>query len=562
MLVSLHVKNLALIKECEVFFGKGLNIMTGETGAGKSVIIGSIRYALGAKADKECIRKGTEYALVELIFSSDKKEVIKQLESMDVPIEEDGTILLQRKIMPGRSVCKVNGETASSRQLKELASLLLDIHGQNDTQTLLNVRNQSQVLDDFAGELLESIKERMKEAYQTYSALKKEYEEAVDADASRDKETALAEFEVEEISGAKLNEGEDEALEEAYRRMNNSKKIAEAVARAYQATGYENEVSAGEPVSFALREIKSVASYDKDLSDMEELLLQIDGLLSDFNKQAGDYLSDLEFSQEEYLETENRLNTYNHLKNKYGNTVAQILAYLEQQEKRLEQLNDYEGYLKSLHENLKKAETTVLEYADRAHEIRTKQAALLSRQLEISLMELNFTDVAIEICVHADRDRISVGGYDEVEFLLSLNPGEPKKPLTLVASGGELSRIMLALKTIMADKEQIQTLIFDEIDSGISGRTAWKVSEKMAVLGREHQLICITHLPQIAAMADSHFVIEKIADDNEAVTAIREVKEEESLHEVARLLGSSQITPAVLANAKELKDMAIHTKRY
>lgn len=562
MLISLHVKNLALIKECEVFFGKGLNILTGETGAGKSVIIGSIRYALGEKADKECIRKDAEYALVELIFQTEQEEVKKQLVEMDIPMEEDGTLLIQRKIMPARSVCKVNGETIGSRQLKELASLLLNIHGQHDTQTLLNEKNQSQILDEFAGDILNSVKIKMQKAFQEYSSLKKEYQNALETDSSRDKETSLAEFEVKEIAAAGLKEGEDEELEEAYRKMNNSKKIAEAVSKAYQATGYEAEAAAGEPIAFALRELKTVASYDKELSDMEEVLLQIDELLNDFNKQAGDYLSSLEFSQEEYLEIENRLNTYHHLKNKYGNTVTEVLAYLEHQEKRLEQLSDYEGYLNNLSEQLKKAESTVLEYAGQAHTIRTKQAEILSKKLETSLLELNFSNVCIEVCVTADQNKMTADGYDETEFLISLNPGEAKKPLSLVASGGELSRIMLALKTIMADKEQIETLIFDEIDSGISGKTAWKVSEKMAVLGREHQLICITHLPQIAAMADSHFVIEKIADSQEAVTGIREIKDEDGILEIARLLGSSQITEAVLANAKELKEMANHTKRY
>ena len=569
MLVSLHVKDLALIEENEVFWENGLNILTGETGAGKSVIIGSIRLALGAamnsvlgsKGDKDCIRTGAQYALVELVFQTNRSEILAKMDELELPLE-DGNIFIQRKIMPGRSVCKVNGETVAAKQLKELASLLIDIHGQHDTQTLLNVKKHSRIVDDFASEMIFPVKEKLKEAYRTYTNCKKEFLQASDAEKQQERELALAQFEVEEIANARLVVGEDEELEERYRKMNNSRKIAEAVSRVSQAIGTENESGAGIGVSFALRELKTVSAFDSELADMEQQLMQVEDMLSDLDRNVTSYLDSLEFSQEEYMTVEERLNVYNHLKNKYGSTVEEVLAYFDKQSARLEKMADYEGYLNALQEKMEEAEADVIAYSNQLSGLRKEAATELGRQMNEALLDLNFANVDFDVAVSSDETVRSEEGFDDIEFMISLNPGEPRKPLNMVASGGELSRIMLALKTIMADKENIETLIFDEIDSGISGRTAWKVSEKMAVLGKEHQLICITHLPQIAAMADAHYVIEKNVDETAAVTEIRRLAKEEELSEIARLLGSDSITEAVLANAKELKEMANQTKGY
>jgi len=570
MLVSLHVKDLALIEENEVFWENGLNILTGETGAGKSVIIGSVRLALGAamnsvlgsKGDKDCIRTGAQYALVELVFQTKRNEIFKKMEELELPLEEDGSIFIQRKIMPGRSVCKVNGETVAAKQLKDLASLLIAIHGQHDTQTLLNVKKHSQIVDDFASELIFPLKDQLKEAYRTYTNCKKEFMQASEDEKQQERELALAQFEVDEISNARLVVGEDEELEERYRKMNNSRKIAEAVSRVSQAIGTENESGAGIGISFALRELKAVSALDSELADMEEQLIQVEDMLSDLDRNVASYLDSLEFSQEEYLMVEERLNVYNHLKNKYGNTVEEVLAYFEKQSSKLEKMADYEGYLNALQEKMEEAEADVIAYSRQLSGLRIEAAGELGEQMNDALLDLNFANVDFEVAVTSDESIRSEEGFEDIEFMISLNPGEPRKPLTMVASGGELSRIMLALKTIMADKENIETLIFDEIDSGISGRTAWKVSEKMAVLGREHQLICITHLPQIAAMADAHYVIEKTVDESAAITEIRRLDSRDELTEIARLLGSDSITETVLANAKELKEMANQTKGY
>lgn len=562
MLISLHVKNLALIEESEVYFSNGLNILTGETGAGKSIIIGSIHLALGAKAGKELIRTGAEYALVELLFSSSKKEVIDKMKELDLPVESDGSILIQRKILPMRSVCKINGETTSSRQLKEIASLLINIHGQNDTQSLLNVKKYSEILDEFGGETVLSLRDKLNNRYETYYALKKEFDEAKKNEINKDKDLSLAKFEVQEIESADLQIDEDNKLEEIYRKMNNSKKIAEAVSKAYNATGFESEESAGEQIGHALREIKNVVPYDSELEQLEEELCQIDNLINDFNRHISDYLSELEYEPDELRNIENRLDICNHLKSKYGNTIEDVLNYCEKQKITIDKLSDYQLYIDNMNEKLKTEETEVIKLAYQLSDLRKNYAKTLSERITVNLKELNFNNISFDVSVNSAKENLNRDGIDTVDFLVSFNPGEPVKSLNLVASGGELSRFMLALKTVMADKEEIKTLIFDEIDSGISGKTAWNVSQKMALLGREHQLICITHLPQIAAMADTHFLIEKTSSSESTVTEIKKLDEQESIREIARLLGTSEITDAVLANAMELKDMANHTKRY
>lgn len=570
MLVSLHVKDLALIEESEVFWENGLNILTGETGAGKSVIIGSIRLALGAamssvlgsKGDKDCIRTGASYALVELVFQSKRPEILRKMEELELPPEDDGTIFIQRKIMTGRSVCKVNGETITGKQLKELASLLIAIHGQHDTQTLLNVKKHSQILDDYASDRILPVKEKVKESYRLYHSLKKEWQQAGEDSRQQEKDLALAEFEVEEITNARLVVGEDEQLEEQYRKMNNSRKIAEAVSRVSQVIGSENESSAANAISFALREMKSVSALDGELEEMDSRLMQIEDMLSDLDRAVSGYLDSLEFSQEEYMTIEERLNTYNHLKSKYGATTQDVLDYLDKQQKKLEKFSDFDGYLAALEQKAAQAEADYVAYAEELSKLRKDAAVSFNKEMNEALQELNFANVDFEAEVTSDSAVRGEEGFDDVEFMIALNPGEPRKPLSLVASGGELSRIMLALKTILADKEQIETLIFDEIDAGISGRTAWKVSEKMAVLGKGHQLICITHLPQIAAMSDAHYVIEKKVDESAAVTEIRRLEKKEELEEIARLLGSDSITETVLANAAELKNLAKETKGY
>ena len=560
MLQSLHVKNLALIDETEVTFGEGLNILTGETGAGKSIIIGSINLALGAKADKDMIRSGAEYALVELIFTVDQPKQLEAIKEMDLPVE-DRQVILQRRIMPGRNVCKVCGETVTARQLKQLAEILIDIHGQHEHQSLLQAGRQLEILDAYAGEEVFARKEELRDVYAQYRQAFQELADSETDEETRRRETALAEFECREIAEAQLSVGEDEEAEQIYRKLVNAQKIKDAVAAAHSMCGYE-EGGIGSSVGRALREIRSVSAYDTALGELEQQLLEIDNLLNDYNRAMADYLSGLEFDGELYERTERRLNLINHLKSKYGNTIEDILTYREKSEQMLDKYRDYDTYRMELARRADTLKEKALSICADISAIRSRSAEMLSEEMKRALLDLNFENVQFEIRVTSSEETISGSGYDKAAFLISTNTGEELKELSQVASGGELSRIMLALKTVLADKDEIETLIFDEIDTGISGRTAWKVSEKMGILGREHQLICITHLPQIAAMADVHFCIEKHVENARSVTDIRRLDDTESVEEVARMLGGASITENVRNNAKEMKDLARNTKQY
>ena len=558
MLESLHVKNLALIDEQEVTFSKGMNILTGETGAGKSIIIGSINLALGAKADKDYIRTGADYALVELVFSLDGHSCDK-IREMDLPIEEDGTLILQRKIMAGRSICRANGETITAGQLKGLSGYLLDMYGQHEHQSLLKPAAYKKMLDDYVGEKIDENKARLKEKLADYRKCQEELESQNTDEAMRVREAKLLEFEVNEIEAAALNPEEDEQVEKKYRRMVNVKKMKETVYQVHGLTGYEEEGSAGLAVGYALKELKTIAAYDEERGNLIDQLTDIDDLLNDFNRSMAQYRDSLAFDEEEFAYLEERLNTLNHLKDKYGNSIAEILKAQEEKQKALEKLNHFESYMEQLKIQAKAQEEEILKLCRKISNLRKKAAAPLADQLREAMIDLNFLDVEFSIAITA-QEEFTAEGFDKVEFLISTNPGEKPKPLWQIASGGELSRIMLAFKTVFADKDETDTLVFDEIDTGISGKTAWKVSEKLGKLSKNHQIICITHLPQIASMADAHFLIEKGVKNERTVTGIRELGEEEGLGELARLLGSGKLTAAVLENAREMKETAQKVK--
>ena len=553
MLRSLHVKNLALIDEIEVEFGEGLNILTGETGAGKSIILGSVNLALGGRYTRDIIRDGADYGFVELTFEIRDPGQIERLKALDV-FPEEGMVVLSRRLMEGRSVSRINGETVTMGLLREVSAVLIDIHGQHEHQSLLYKKNHLEILDAFAREEGAGCRQAVQEAYRDYRACEKELEEVSMDESQRAKEMAFLEFEVEEIEKAALQEGEDEELESAYRRMANGRKIAGSALEAYRYTS-EDPDSASENLSRAIRALSEAAECDEGARQLQEQLVEVDSLLNDFNRELSDYSKSCEYSEEELYETENRLNEINRLKVKYGGTVGEILAYQEQQAGKLEKLQDYEAYLAGLEKKAKEAEALLVEACRSLSQVRKSQAAILEEAVQKGLEELNFADVRFEI--HFEELKSYTGnGTDDVEFMISLNPGQPLRPLKDVASGGELSRIMLAIRTVMARRDDIETLIFDEIDVGISGRTAQKVSEKMALIGKTHQVICITHLAQIAAMADAHYVIEKTVEEMETRTRIRRLTQEDSVRELARILGGARITEAVLTNAREMKELA------
>lgn len=554
MLQNLHVKNIALIDETEVDFGQGLNILTGETGAGKSILLGSVGLALGGKYSSDLLRNGAENGLVELTFSVDDGQIRQKLEEMDI-IPDDGMVTLTRKFTGSRSISRINGETVNTGKLKEAAELLIDIHGQHDNKTLLQRKNHLVLLDLFGRKEIAPIKSEMSKCYKEYRAICKKEEETSLNDEERRRELSLYEFEVHEIEEAALRENEDEELEETYRRMTESRKITDAVAQTYRYTCEDSSANAGDCLTRAIRAFREAAEFDEEGDRLCALLMDVDSLLNDFNRELSEYASKFEFSEEEFKETEERLNLINHLKAKYGSSVSDVLAYCESKRHRIERLNDYDAYIKQIEEEKEKALKKVERVTKKLHDVRNRYKTVFADEICIHLKELNFLDTRFEIHLK-DAGQFSANGKDEAEFYLALNPGEPVKPLENIASGGELSRIMLAIKTVLADAEDTPTLIFDEIDAGISGVTAAKVGEKLKLIGKSRQVICITHLSQIAAVADSHFLIEKSAENESVKTRIRLLNEEDSVKELARILGGDKITSSIMESAREMKEMA------
>lgn len=554
MLVSLHVKNFAIIDEIEVYFKDHLNILTGETGAGKSIIIGSINVALGGKVSKDIIRQNTDYALVELVFQSSQKQVIEQLKDMDLPCEDD-TIIISRKIMSnGRSICKINGENVTTAIIKEISSLLLDIHGQHEHQSLLYKQKHLEFVDHFAKDEIGSLKARLHQEYNTYSKIKEEYDASNIDEDKRLRELSFIEYELNEIVAANLKLHEDDLLQAEYRRLSHASAIADGLSMAYHFTG-EGSESAADTVSRAVKSLTKIAEYDDKVSNYLNQIIEIENLLNDFNRDVSDYMNDFEDYKDELEEVEKRLDLINHLKSKYGNTVSDIFTYLEQLKIKKQKYIDYDEYMNDLKQKLLMKENEINELCRMLSDIRKRKANELIIKMKQALVDLNFLDVNFDMEFNRLK-HFTMNGYDDAEFLISTNPGEPLKPLSRVASGGELSRIMLALKSVLAEKDVVGTLIFDEIDVGVSGRTAQKVSEKLSVIAKNHQILCITHLPQIAAMADQHYVIEKITNGITTTTSIRRLSEEASVEELARILGGAEITENVTNNAKEMKALA------
>lgn len=556
MLSNLHVKNLALIEECDINFTSGLNILSGETGAGKSILIGSINLAFGAKADKDMIRHGAEYGLVELVFENLDDNVRNALEEMDLPIEDD-IVIIQRKITPTKSILKINGETVTARQVKYLAETLIDIHGQHEHQSLLKTSKHMEILDAYAGvELLEAM-QALQTEYDNYKTLKEQLETDNVDEAARKRELDLLQFEVEEISASMLKPNEDTELEQTYQKMHHSLHIKEALQKSVQCVDYEN--GAANLVGFALRELKPVVSFDDELQQLESILVDVDSMLSDYQRTALRMAESMDFSDETFAQVTERLNTINHLKDKYGNSIEEILAYENEKQERIDVLLHYEEHLLKQQMEVEKSYERLLKHCETVTLLRTKAKQNLEQILTKALLELNFLDVNFEISLHK-KDEPTRKGMEEVEFLISTNPGEQLKPMQQVASGGELSRIMLAIKTVLAKKDCIDTLIFDEIDAGISGKTAWCVSEKLGELGKAHQILCITHLPQIAAMADSHYLISKDVVDGNTLTNVEVLKDEEQILELARMVGSDKIDSSATEHARHMRLQAANYK--
>lgn len=553
MLFHLSVRNLALIDSAEVEFEEGLNILTGETGAGKSVIIGSVNAALGGKTSKDMIRQGCDYAYVELVFSVTDEKKRRELAAREVCPDADGNLIISKKIMPSRSISRINDETVTAARLREITGILIDIHGQHEHQSLLYHAKHLEILDEYGKSRIAKLKEQTAEAYQEYAAVKKKLEYYQSGREQLLRETDFLRFEIEEIENAGLKPGEEEELESAYRRFSNSRRIVESLSEAYQAVN-------GDAVARALLAVEKAAEYDEGISGIRDQLYDVDALMSDLNREISSYMEEMTFDEAAFRETEERLDLIRGLENKYGDTIEKVLDNLDKKREKLEELEHFDLRREETERRFAQLEERLETLCGELSEIRRETAQTLTERMREGLSDLNFLNV--EFTMEFRRlSHYTAGGFDEAEFLISTNPGEPPRPLGAVASGGELSRIMLAIKAVLAETDDIPTLIFDEIDTGISGRTAQMVSEKLSLIAGSHQVICITHLPQIAAMADSHYEIRKTAKENRTVTQIKRLSEEQMTDELARLLGGAEITEAVRQNAREMRALAAEKKR-
>lgn len=553
MLINLHVKNLALIEETEIDFTNHLNILTGETGAGKSILIGSIQSALGSKIPKDMIRNGCDSALIELVFHSDNEIIRQKMEEYDIPFE-DGEIIISRRITNNRVINKINDCSVTAARLKELSPFLLDLSGQHENQRLLKPQNHLQILDHYNKTEIMPVKNEVAAIHREYQSLERQLREENLGEEARIREIEFLKYEIQEIESAALKEGEDEELEELFQKISHSRDILAACGAVYDLTS-GNAASAESLLGKAIRSLSDVIKYDEGVSNLMEELSTVDGLLNDFNRDLSEYMSSMEFDEETFNRTEERLDLIHRLKAKYGESIPAIQQYKTKSQQRLEELIHFDERMESLKKQKQILDEKQESICSQLTQLRKKAAVPLADAIKKALIDLNFQDVRFEIAF-SEAPSCRADGKDNICFMISTNPGMDVRPLQETASGGELSRIMLAIKSVLADEEQVETLIFDEIDAGISGRTAQKVSERLSQIARKRQVIAITHLPQIAAMADSHYLIEKTSDQNSTISRIYLLSEEESVQELARMLGGAEITNTVLENAREMKNFA------
>ena len=546
MLINIHVKNLALIDELDIEFGRGLSILTGETGAGKSIIIGAIGIGLGGRFSRELLRDREKDGLVELTFNlSGEKEDI-------VPEEyiEDGQIIISRKLSGERVINRINGETVTAGKIREIAERLINLHAQHEQTTLLREEMHIEILDS-SDKALAELKDKVAKDYREYTANHNELAGMTEDASERIKRADYLSYEVKEIEEASLVPGEDEELEKLYQKMNNSREIREITEEVYGITGYDSSSSAGNSFSRAVQRLRTLERLDKDADPLISQITDIDSLISDFNHALSEYINEADFDEETYSMTEKRLDLINSLKAKYGRTIDDILKSCDEMKAELEKLLGYDERVKELTEKDKVLYEKLEASSEKLSKARIKQAEVLCTNISAALAQLNFNKVEFYMDI-SRLDRISASGRDRAVFMISTNVGEAAKPLHMVASGGELSRIMLAIKSCLADADSTPTLIFDEVDVGISGITAQKVAEMMKKLSESHQIISITHLPQIASKADTNYLIEKVVRDEKTYTGIRRIDGDEKIHEIARLLGGETITDNVISAAREL----------
>ena len=556
MILELYMKNCALVEELRLTIDENLNILTGETGSGKSIIIDALGLCLGEKYDRSFLRKGTEKGIVEAIFSSESGHLKDVLDKYDIELDDDNLLVITRVIYSdGKSVARVNGRTLKLSVLKEIATTLIDIHGQHQNQALFNKETHLQFLDLFGENKLIDLKNEYKDVYQEYIKVKHDLNTLTENkdDMQIQREIDLLKFQINEIESANLSKDEYEDLLKQRDVFRNSEKIYSNLNLSYQHL-YEGSVNAVDLIGNASKELSSISEYDKVLSEYNENVERIMYELQDISREIRNYKDSIDFEPYELEQIEIRIDEINNLKRKYGNSIEEIFDFYEKTKNRLNEILNRDEKVEQLKREIVRVEKILKDKAENLSIARKEVASDLEEVLLVELKSLNMKNVVFK--VNFEDSNFNSEGKDDVEFMISFNLGEDIKPIYKVASGGEMSRFMLAFKTILADIDQIDTLVFDEIDTGISGIAAQIVGEKLSQIAKKKQIICITHLPQIAANADTHYCIEKNTSNERTFTSIRKLDHIQKRDEIARLIAGSNITEKTMEHASEIIELA------
>ena len=538
MITNLHIKNIGIIDDIEINLNKGLNVLTGETGAGKSLIIGSLDIISGGRFSKEMIRKGEDHSFVEICLY--------------VPEDEnaiDGNIIISREIFTnGRNMCKINGRLVTVNELKNFMKNYIEIHGQNDNQNILDSRTHIQYLDNFSGKEIKKLKEEYKEKYLKYNEIKKELKENYGDEKEKQRKLDLLKYQLNEIEEANLKVNEEEKLDEKRKIMQNSEKIVENLNAVNEALG-ENTIDS---ISYAVRALEKIESIDKKYEKCNNSLKSIYYELQELSRDVFIYQEEIDFDEKERNEIEERLDLIYSLKRKYGNNIEEILNYKEEIEVEINRIENIDEYNNKLKAQMKKLEAEMNELAEKIHNLRTQNSKLLSQNINQTLKDLEMPNAKVNIHVDYKENEFFETGKDQVEIYITTNLGEDEKPLIKIASGGEMSRIMLAIKKVLSEADKMPVLVFDEIDTGISGKAANAVAEKLSSISQNHQVICISHLASIAANADYNYFISKNVKGERTNTNIKQLNEDETIKEIARI-SSGEINEIALEYAQRLR---------
>jgi DNA repair protein RecN (Recombination protein N) len=562
MLMHLEITNIAIIEKLSIDFEKGLNVLTGETGAGKSIIIDSINALLGMRTSRDLIRSGEEKASVEGVFLDSKGKTIKILEQLGIEPEPDGTLVVAREIsLAGKNICRINGRLVSVSALRELGEKLIDIHGQYDSQSLLRIEMHAELLDAFGGEAVSELKDEYRYLVDKYAGLYQKIKKLSGNSNDREKMIDLLKYQIDEIEKANLYEGEEEDLKSRRNLLANAEKIYSVLSEVYDllAVGGQTGISVVDGLRRAVSRIEQITDlsgkYAAILSEFENTAYRLEDIILEIRR----HVENIEFNPGELDQVERRIDSIQSLKRKYGETIPKILEYCRNARIELEEILENEEVVARLEEETRTLKKDIFECASRLNEARKRAAEELEKKVSAELEDLEMKGaefkVNIEMHITSPDDIKTVppgNGYNTIEFLVSVNEGEPLRPLSKTASGGEMSRIMLAIKKILADVDEVPILIFDEIDIGIGGQTANKVGEKLKFISAGHQVICVTHLAQIACRAHAHYFIEKTTAGGRTRTNVRQLKGDEITREIARIMGGTQGSELSLRYAKEM----------